>query len=209
MLMVVLSVFAILRFEDLFHRGMLRRTVQPGYEMYLFWLEVSLSLIVPLAFLLQKKVRNSAGGLYLAAVMVVLGFITNRLNVSITGLESTAGMHYVPKWTEIAVTGAIIAAGFAFFGLAVKYLPIFPEEHAAIAHHRPNRSLARSRCNMPATDQTRKAAGIWLRLRHGLGTKLISLLTVALIVIFAVLAWLTVHLHRRHLEAAALSVLNA
>jgi Ni/Fe-hydrogenase subunit HybB-like protein len=66
--------------------------------------------------------------LYVAAVLVVLGFITNRLNVSITGLESAAGMHYVPKWTEIAVTGAIIAAGFALFGLAEKYLPIFPAE---------------------------------------------------------------------------------
>ena len=59
---------------------------------------------------------------------MVLGFITNRLNVSITGLESAAGMHYVPKWTEVAVTGAIIAAGFALFGLAAKYLPIFPAE---------------------------------------------------------------------------------
>ncbi len=58
---------------------------------------------------------------------------------------------------------------------------------------------------MPETDQTRNAAGIWLRLRHGLGTKLIALLTVALIVIFAVLAWLTIRLHRRHLEAAALT----
>jgi Ni/Fe-hydrogenase subunit HybB-like protein len=70
--------------------------------------------------------------LYLAAVLVVLGFITNRLNVSITGLESAAGMHYVPKWTEVAVTGAIIAAGFALFGLAVKYLPIFPAEHSQV-----------------------------------------------------------------------------
>ena len=57
---------------------------------------------------------------------------------------------------------------------------------------------------MPETDQTLNAAGIWVRLRHGLGTKLIALLTVALIVIFAVLAWLTIRLHRRHLEAAAL-----
>ena len=105
--------------------------------MYLLWLELSLSLIVPLALLLQKKVRTSSGGLYLAAVMVVLGFITNRLNVSITGLESSAGMHYIPKWTEIAVTGAIIAAGFALFGLAVKYLPIFPKEHAHVANPSP------------------------------------------------------------------------
>jgi Ni/Fe-hydrogenase subunit HybB-like protein len=127
-LLVVLSVYGILRFEDLLHRGVLKLTLQPGYEMYLFWLEISLALIIPLALLVQKKVRNSAGGLYVSAVLVVLGFITNRLNVSITGLESSAGVHYIPKWTELSITAAIIAAGFALFGLATKYLPIFPAE---------------------------------------------------------------------------------
>ncbi len=129
-LVVVLCVYGILRFEDLLHRGVLKMLLQPGYEMYLFWLEISLSLLLPLLLLSQKKVRTTAQGLYVAAVLVVLGFITNRLNVSITGLESAAGMHYMPKWTEIAVTGAIIAAGFALFGLAVKYLPIFPAEES-------------------------------------------------------------------------------
>jgi Ni/Fe-hydrogenase subunit HybB-like protein len=129
-LVVVLCVYGILRFEDLLHRGVLKMLLQPGYEVYLFWLEISLSLLLPLLLLSQKKVRTTAQGLYLAAVLVVLGFITNRLNVSITGQESAAGMHYIPKWTEIAVTGAIIAAGFALFGLAVKYLPIFPAEES-------------------------------------------------------------------------------
>ena len=134
-LVVVLCVYGTLRFEDLLHRGMLRLTLVPSYEMYLFWLEISLSLILPLIVLSQRKLRSSAGGLYVAAVLVVLGFITNRLNVSITGLESSAGIHYVPKWTEIAVTGAIIAVGFALFGLAVKYLPIFPaEEQPPVVH---------------------------------------------------------------------------
>jgi Ni/Fe-hydrogenase subunit HybB-like protein len=129
-LVVVLCVYGILRYEDLIHRGVLKLVLRPGYEMYLFWLEMSLSLIFPLLLLSQKKVRTTASGLYLAAVLVVLGFITNRLNVSITGLESAAGMHYVPKWTEVAVTGAIIAAGFALFGFAAKYLPIFPAEES-------------------------------------------------------------------------------
>jgi Ni/Fe-hydrogenase subunit HybB-like protein len=129
-LVVVLCVYGILRYEDLLHRGVLRLLLRPGYEMYLFWLEISLSLVFPLLLLSQKKVRTTASGLYLAAVLVVLGFITNRLNVSITGLESAAGMHYVPKWTEVAVTGAIIAAGFALFGFAAKYLPIFPAEES-------------------------------------------------------------------------------
>jgi len=129
-LVVVLSVYGILRFEDLLHRGVLKMLLQPGYEVYLFWLEISLSLLLPLILLSQKKSRTTAQGLYLAAVLVVLGFITNRLNVSITGQESVVGRHYIPKWTEIAVTGAIIAAGFALFGLAVKYLPIFPAEES-------------------------------------------------------------------------------
>jgi Ni/Fe-hydrogenase subunit HybB-like protein len=129
-LVVVLCVYGILRFEDLLHRGVLRMLLQPGYETYLCWLEISLGLVFPLLLLSQKKIRTTAQGLYLAAVLVVLGFITNRLNVSITGQESAAGMHYLPKWTEIAVTGAIIAAGFALFGLATEYLPIFPAEES-------------------------------------------------------------------------------
>jgi len=132
-LVVVLCLYGILRFEDLLHRGMLRKTLQPGYEMGLFWLEISLSLAFPLLLLAFRHIRKTAQGLYLASVLVVLGFITNRLNVSITGLESAAGMHYVPRWTEVAVTGAIIAAGFALFGLAAKYLPIFPAEELPAA----------------------------------------------------------------------------
>ena len=127
-LIVVLGVYGILRFEDLANRGALKLAFHPGYETYLFWLEISLALILPLILLVQPKVRNSPTGLYFAAVLVVLGFITNRMNVSITGMEGSTGVRYFPKWTELAVTGMIIAIGFAAFGLAVKYLPIFPAE---------------------------------------------------------------------------------
>jgi Ni/Fe-hydrogenase subunit HybB-like protein len=61
-----------------------------------------------------------------------LGFITNRLNVSLTGFETYVGHHYMPKWTEFSVTLMIIALGFALFGVAVRYLPIFPEEEHAV-----------------------------------------------------------------------------
>jgi len=42
------------------------------------------------------------------------------------------------------------------------------------------------------------------RFSYGLGTKLIGLLLGAMVVIFALLGTLTIHLHRRHLDAAAL-----
>jgi Ni/Fe-hydrogenase subunit HybB-like protein len=152
-LVVVLSVYAILRFEDLLHRGVLKLMLRPSYEMYLFWVEITLAIIAPLALLLQKRVRSSAGGLYAAAVLVVLGFVTNRLNVSITGMESSAGLRYLPKWTEISVTAAIIAAGFALFGLAVKYLPIFPAEEA------PHPHLAGARAEKIAAEPVLSHAG--------------------------------------------------
>ena len=132
-LLVVLSVYAVLRFEDLLHRGVLKMLAHATYEATLFWLELVLAIIAPIVLLSQRRIRNSAGGLYLSAVLVVLGFITNRLNVSITGLESAAGLHYMPKWTELAVTAGITAGGFALFGLAVKYLPIFPVEQVVPA----------------------------------------------------------------------------
>ncbi len=127
-LVVVLAVYAVLRFEDLLIRHALKLALQPGYEMYLFWLEIALSVFIPLILLSQPRLRTSPNGLYWTAVVVVLGFITNRMNVSITGFEGSTGVRYFPKWTELAVTGMIIAAGFAAFALAVKYLPIFPEE---------------------------------------------------------------------------------
>jgi Ni/Fe-hydrogenase subunit HybB-like protein len=125
-LVVGLAVYSVLRFQDLYHRGVLRLLLHPGYETNLFLLEVVVGLLLPIALLLNPSVRRTAGGLYLCAVLVVLGFITNRLNVSITGMEASAGLRYIPKWTEISITASIIAAGFAIFAVAVKYLPVFP-----------------------------------------------------------------------------------
>ena len=131
-LVVVLGLYGILRLEDLWNRGVLKLAFYPGYETYLFWLEITLALLLPLILLSQKRIRTNPQGLYFAAVLVVLGFITNRMNVSITGFEGSTGVRYFPKWSELAVTAMIIAAGFALFGLAVKYLPIFPKEELAV-----------------------------------------------------------------------------
>jgi len=128
-LLVALWVNLLLRVEDYYHRGMLGQIFQPSYEAYFLWLELALTFVIPIALLSFKKVRLSPNGLYLASVCSVLGFITNRLNIALIGFETYVGHHYVPKWTEFSITLMIIAIGFALFGLAAKYLPIFPEAH--------------------------------------------------------------------------------
>ena len=57
-------------------------------------------------------------------MLVITGFLLNRLNVSITGMEASSGVHYFPRWTEVAVTLSIVGVGFLLFSLAVRYLNV-------------------------------------------------------------------------------------
>lgn len=145
-LAVLLAVYLTMRFLDLLHRGALPLLREPRTETYLFFLEIAL-MLVPMSLLFAKQIRRSAGGLYACAVMAILGFVTNRLNVSVTGMERGSGTSYVPKGTEIAVTLAIIAIGFAIFRLAVKHLPVFPAQAAA-----PAGEMRRTLAAVPAND---------------------------------------------------------
>jgi Ni/Fe-hydrogenase subunit HybB-like protein len=54
--------------------------------------------------------------------------VTNRLNVGITSMERASGVQYIPKWSEVAVTLGLVAAGFAIFRVAAHHLPVFEEE---------------------------------------------------------------------------------
>ncbi|HTR23190.1 MAG TPA: Ni/Fe-hydrogenase cytochrome b subunit [Terriglobales bacterium] len=129
-LLVALWVNLLLRVEDFYHRGVLSQVFKPSYESYFLWLELALTFVIPIGMLSFKKVRLSPQLLYLASISTVLGFITNRLNIALIGFETFVGHHYEPKWTEFSITLMIVAIGFAAFGVAVKYLPIFESEKA-------------------------------------------------------------------------------
>ena len=141
-LLVMLCIYTTVRFQDLFHRDALRLVSKAGWESRLFLLEILLCSVVPIVLLLIPKVRGNPKGLYLASVLSLLGFVTNRMNVAITGMESAAGQHYFPKWTEITITLAIIASGFFIFALATKYLPIFSHEPVHEVATEPQSALA-------------------------------------------------------------------
>ena len=196
-LVVVLAIYGILRFEDLLSRGVLRQVFVPGYEQRFFLLEIFLSVIIPLALLLIPKIRNSAQGLYLVAVLILLGFVTNRLNVTITGVENAVGGRYTPRWTEVVITAMFVALGFAIFGLAVRYLPIFPEEKKLTL--RPpacrRRSLPSWRSlYMPETDQSDAQLGPFAsgKMGRSISFKLMASIFVVMTLIFGLLTYLTI-----------------
>ncbi len=133
---VVLAIYGLLKFQDLWSRGALVHLREPSTETVLFLLEITLGLLIPLPMLLFRKVREDRDGLFAVAVLVITGFMLNRLNVSITGLEASSGVHYFPRWTEVAVTLSIVGVGFLLFSLAVRYLNVF--ELAGASHGAAN-----------------------------------------------------------------------
>jgi Ni/Fe-hydrogenase subunit HybB-like protein len=123
-LLVALAVYGAARLGDLAWRGVLGQAFSRGREAAFFQLEILIGVILPMALLAWPAVRRNSERLYGAALLVVAGFVANRLNVSITALEGASGGYYVPALAEGVVTIMLVGIGVAAFGLAVRFLPV-------------------------------------------------------------------------------------
>jgi len=127
-IVVPFMVYLVLRFEDLYARGVLQEyAFQPTLEARMFWAEILLGFALPILLLLSPTVRNSRRWLPFAATIAVLGFMFNRLNVSITAVQArTPDFRYFPSIGELVVSALLVVIGFTAFGIAVKYFNVFP-----------------------------------------------------------------------------------
>jgi Ni/Fe-hydrogenase subunit HybB-like protein len=125
----ILMVYVTLRFLDLMHRDALRFLFMPSMEAVMFWFEILLLLVLPVVIYNIKSFGQTRIGLFFGALSYVMGFVTNRLNVAMTSLEQYYHRAYFPSIGEIFVTASVVTIGFLIFRAAVKYLPIFPDEH--------------------------------------------------------------------------------
>jgi len=123
----LLALYGIFRAVDLAKNGALPYLWMWREETLSFWLEIALFVIAPLVLLNLPKVRNNPQNLYWTCATVVGGFMANRLNVSITGLQASSGVYYVPKWTEFAATLMVLTCAVLVFRYAVIYLDILPK----------------------------------------------------------------------------------
>jgi Ni/Fe-hydrogenase subunit HybB-like protein len=123
----MLGLYAIFRAVDLSSRNALPYLLRWREETLSFWLEIGLFIVAPLILLSMEKVRNNPQNLYWTCALVVAGFMANRLNVSITGLQASAGIYYIPKWTEFACTLMVITLAILAFRYAVIYLDVLPK----------------------------------------------------------------------------------
>lgn len=131
---VVIGIYLLAKFADIIARGALEYAFAPGFHATIFWIEILLGFAVPMGLMAFKRFRANPGAVFLSGGLVVFGVVFNRLNTSILGtwqyVNSTAP--YIPSISEFTITIALLSVGVVVFGLAAKFLPLFPhaEEHA-------------------------------------------------------------------------------
>ena len=134
----VLGFYAFIKFGELAWAGDLHYLFTSGVMSVLFWAEILIGVVAPIILFSIKKVRQSANGLLTGAIIVLLGMILNRFNVSWFAVKHPdplfylpafmSNVHYFPTLPEVSVSLGIFSAGILAFGLAAKYLPVFEQE---------------------------------------------------------------------------------
>jgi Ni/Fe-hydrogenase subunit HybB-like protein len=140
---VILAVYLLVQFGQLAFAGKLGYLFGSGWMSVLFWAEILIGSILPIAWFSVQRNRENPNALLSGAIMALAGMILNRFNVSWLGVKHADPMIYVPSFMnnvtyfpslpEVAISLGIFSAGILAFGLAVKYLPLFEEEHAHAA----------------------------------------------------------------------------
>jgi Ni/Fe-hydrogenase subunit HybB-like protein len=124
----LLAFYTAFKLSDLAMRGQLGLLFVPNLQAVLFWLELGIGAAIPAVLMANPRVRADKNKLFATAAMVVAGGILNRLNVSVFGMWTYTGPVYFPSWMEIVLTLAMVSVGVVVFTIAVRYLPVFPEE---------------------------------------------------------------------------------
>ena len=105
---VALAIYLVLKIQDViaYHLGSYLFTL--NLEGLLYWAEILLGVVTPIVLIALPKIRYNKRGLFAVGLLVVLGFILNRLNISMTAIERYSGTSYFPSWMEISVTLMVV-----------------------------------------------------------------------------------------------------
>jgi Ni/Fe-hydrogenase subunit HybB-like protein len=120
---IILSLYAIIRFTELFISGDSIYLFTGDKYSYLFWVEMLIFVLIPVVLFSLPSVRRKPMQMFATALLVVFGLILNRFNVSLVAFSAGA---YAPSWIEIFITIGMVSIGAFVFALAARYLAVFP-----------------------------------------------------------------------------------
>jgi len=134
---VLIGVYLIVKLGDMMVRGTYVYLLDGTYQTNSFIVEVVVGVMLPFVMVLFKKVRQSAGWLFLASSVYVIGIVLNRVNVFIVAYDPPYKLTtYFPAVGEIFITIALVATLMFVYRVVVFIFPVLgalPQKMSPIA----------------------------------------------------------------------------
>lgn len=121
----MLGIYLAFKIGDMFIRETFVYLNEFTVESVMWMVEVVLGIVVPFRMLMSRKVLQSPFWLFIAAALVVVGVLLNRINNFIVAYTPPfSDGRYVPSIGEISVTLGLIAILVLLYRAAVMIFPV-------------------------------------------------------------------------------------
>ncbi|HJX12976.1 MAG TPA: Ni/Fe-hydrogenase cytochrome b subunit [Dehalococcoidales bacterium] len=120
----ILGVYLLLKVIDLMATGEIGLIFSAYPQNLLWWGEITIGVILPIILFSMSGMRQSRNAVFWTSVLVVIGLVLNRFNVSMLALGIRPGYAYFPHWMEFAISVGLVADALLVIWLAHRFLPI-------------------------------------------------------------------------------------
>jgi len=124
----LIVLYLVLRLADLVYRGATDLVLDFDGLSMLFWAELVVGFLVPLALLSIPDLRDNKWALFLGSCLVAAGALMLRLNTAVFGMRVKHWESYFPAFGEFATTFGVLAGLVLVYIFLVRTLPIHRED---------------------------------------------------------------------------------
>ncbi|MFC1903262.1 NrfD/PsrC family molybdoenzyme membrane anchor subunit [Chloroflexota bacterium] len=124
----ILGLYLLLKLIELMAVGEIGLIFLAYPQNLLWWGEIIVGVILPIILLSSPDVRKSRTAVFWSSVLVIIGLVLNRFNVSMLALGMRPGTTYFPHWMEFAISVGLVADALLVIWLAHRFLPIVSHE---------------------------------------------------------------------------------
>lgn len=124
----ILGLFLLFKFFELAAVGEIGLIFTAYPYNLLWWGEIIVGSVIPIILFSIPDIRQSRKGVFWTSVLVIIGLIFNRFNVSMLALGMRPGYVYFPHWMEFAISIGLVADALLVVWLAYRFLPIIQQE---------------------------------------------------------------------------------
>lgn len=131
----LLGIYLAFKIGDMVIRKTFVYLYEVNTESVMFTLELVIGIIIPLRLFLSRQIKKSPTAMAIAAFLVVLGVLLNRINNFLVAYNPPyAQKTYFPSFGEISVTLGFIALEILLFRFFVINFPIVSSPVASTPH---------------------------------------------------------------------------